>query len=140
MRTILILLSTLRVYSNFYTRSDPQAIANSILQHHYRSADIEASEIVRLKYNDTFHWLENQAQQFSQFETSKFSGGKLETIAQNEKNPYLSYIKTALNLASTPTSNPWWSMNRFLDTQVSRAVGRIRQTWDAVQNTLIWMQ
>jgi hypothetical protein len=123
------------VYSNFYTRSDPQAIANSILQHHYRSADIEASEIVRLKYNDTFHWLENQAQQFSQFETSKFSGGKLETIAQNEKNPYLSYIKTALNLASTPTSNPWWSMNRFLDTQVSRAVGRIRQTWDAVQNT-----
>lgn len=122
------------IYSNFYTRSDPQTIANSILQHHYRSADLEAAEVMRLRYNDTFNWLEDQAQQFSQFETSKFSGGKLETIAQNEKNPYLSYIKTALNLQSTPTSNPWWSINKFLDNQVSKAVGRIRQTWDGVQS------
>lgn len=119
------------IYSNFYTRTDPKTIANDILQYHYRSADLEAAEIMRLRYGETFDWLENQAQSYSQFETSKFAGGKLETIAQNEKNPYLGYIKTALNLSSTPTSNPWWSLNRFLDNQVSRVVGRVRQAFDA---------
>lgn len=123
------------IYSNFYTRTDPQTIANDILQYHYRSADLEAAEIVRLRYGEVFDWLENQAQSYSQFETSKFAGGKLETIAQNEKNPYLSYIKTALNLSSTPTSNPWWSLNKFLDNQVSRAVGKMRQAWNAAKNT-----
>lgn len=118
------------IYSNFYTRSDPQVIANDILQYHYRSADLEAAEIMRLRYGEAFDWLENQAQSYSQFETSKFAGGKLETIAQNEKNPYLSYIKTALNLSSTPTSNPWWSLNKFLDNQVSRFTGRVRQMFD----------
>lgn len=122
------------VYSNFYTRSDPQAIANDILQYHYRSADLESAEIMRLRYGEVFDWLENQAQSYSQFETSKFTGGKLETIAQNEKNPYLSYIKTALNLSSTPTSNPWWSLNKFLDSQVSRFVGRTRQVFDATKS------
>lgn len=118
------------IYSNFYTRTDPQVIANDILQYHYRSADLEAAEIMRLRYGEAFDWLENQAQSYSQFETSKFAGGKLETIAQNEKNPYLSYIKTALNLSSTPTSNPWWSLNKFLDNQVSKVVGRMRQAFD----------
>jgi hypothetical protein len=122
------------IYSNFYTRSDPQAIVNDILQYHYRSADLEAAEIMRLRYGEAFDWLENQAQSYSQFETSKFAGGKLETITQNEKNPYLSYIKTALNLSSTPTSNPWWSLNKFLDNQVSRAVGRMRQAFDAAKS------
>jgi hypothetical protein len=121
------------IYSNFYTRTDPQTIANDILQYHYRSADLEAAEIMRLRYGEVFDWLENQAQSYSQFETSKFAGGKLETIAQNEKNPYLSYIKTALNLSSTPTSNPWWSLNKFLDQQVSKFVGRVRQAWDTTK-------
>ena len=127
-------LASKGIYSNFYTRSDPQTIANDILQYHYRGADLEAAEIMRLRYGEVFDWLENQAQSYSAFETSKFAGGKLETIAQNEKNPYLSYIKVALNLSSVPTSNPWWSMNKFLDQQVSRAVGKIRQAWDGAQS------
>lgn len=121
------------IYSNFYTRSDPQVIANDILQYHYRSADLEASEIMRLRYGEVFDWLENQAESYSRVEASKFGGGRYETIAQNEKNPYLSYIKTALNLSSVPTSNPWWSLNKFLDNQVSKFVGRLRQVWDGAQ-------
>lgn len=122
------------IYSNFYTRSDPQVIANDILQYHYRSADLEAAEIMRLKYGEVFDWLENQAESYAALESSKFASSRYDKISQNEKNPYISYIKVALNLSSTPTTNPWWSLNKFLDNQVSRAVGRIRQTWDAAKS------
>lgn len=121
------------IYSNFYTQTDANKTVNDILQYHYRAADTEAADLMRLRYADAFDWLENQAGQYSRLETSKFGGGKLETIAQNEKNPYISYIKTALNLSSTPTSNPWYSLNKFIDEQGSRFVGRVRQTFDAAK-------
>jgi len=119
------------IYSNFYTQTDPKKIVNDILGYHYRAADMEAADLMRLRHGEVFDWLENQAQGHSALESSKFQGGKLETIAQNEKNPYISYIKTALNLPSTPTSNPWWSLNKFIDTQGSKVVGQVRQAFDS---------
>lgn len=119
------------IYSNFYTQTDVNKTVNDILQYHYRAADGEAADLMRLRYADAFDWLENQANSYSKLETSKLEGGKLETIAQNEKNPYISYVKTALNLSSTPTSNPWWSLNKFIDDQGSRFVGRVRQAFDS---------
>jgi len=118
------------IFSNFYTETDPNKIVDTILQYHYRSAEVEASEIMRLKFNSQFNWLENQANAYSALESSKFGGGKIGTIQQNEKNPYISYIKTALNLSSTPTSNPWWSLNKWLDNSVSALVGRVRNSFD----------
>lgn len=119
------------IYSNFYTQTDPKKIVNDVLQYHYRAADGEAADLMRLRHGEVFDWLENQAGGYSSLESSKFGGGKLDTIAQNEKNPYISYIKTALNLPSTPTSNPWWSLNKFIDTQGSKVVGQVRQAFDA---------
>lgn len=122
------------IYSNFYSRSDAQVISNDALQFHYRSADLEAAEIMRLRYNEAFDWLENQAESFATLESSKFGAARYDKIVQNEKNPYVSYIKTALNLPSTPTSNPWWSLNKFLDAQVSRGVARINGVWNAAKS------
>lgn len=122
------------IYSNFYTQTNPQKVVDDFLQYHYRSADIESADIMRLRHEGAFDWLENQAVGHSALETSKFGGGikTMDGIAQNEKNPYVSYIKTALNLPSTPTSNPWWSMNKFIDDQGSKLVGRVRQTFDSL--------
>lgn len=121
------------IYSNFYTETDSKKIVNDILQSHYRAADVDATDIIRLRYGDVFDWLENQAKGYSELEASKFGGGKIETIQQNEKNPYISYIKTALDLSSTPTSNPWWSMNKFIDDQGSKVVGQVRQAFDSAR-------
>jgi hypothetical protein len=122
------------IYSNFFTRTDPQAIADSILQHHLRADAVIASETMRLKYSDVFNWLEDQGESYAKFTSSKFQGGKLETIEHSEKNPYVGYIKTALNINSTPNSNPWYSFNRFLDNQVSRLVGKVRDAFDTAKS------
>src|SRR5207249_3226460 len=81
------------IYSNFYTQTDPKKIVNDMLQYHYRAADVEAAELMRLRHGDVFNWLEDQAAQYSNIESSRFRGASLETIQQNEKNPYISYIK-----------------------------------------------
>jgi hypothetical protein len=122
------------IYSNFYTQTDPDKIVNDVLQYHYRASDAAQSDIMRLRYGEVFDWLENQAGAYSNVESSQFKRASVETIQQNEKNPFMSYIKTALNLPSTPTSNPWWSLNKFIDTQGSSMVGRVRQTFDAIKN------
>lgn len=122
------------IYSNFYTQTDPDKIVNDVLQYHYRASDAAQADIMRLRYGEVFNWLENQAGSYSNIEASKFGGMSTEKIQQNEKNPFISYIKTALNLTSTPTSNPWWSLNKFIDTQGSSMVGRVRQTFDAAKS------
>jgi hypothetical protein len=122
------------IYSNFYTQTDPKKIVNDTLQYHYRQSDMEAADLMRLRHGEVFNWLEDQASAFSNIESSQFKGASIEKIQQNEKNPYISYIKTALDLSSVPTSNPWWSLNKFLDTQVSKVVGQARQAFDAAKS------
>lgn len=124
------------IYSNFYTQTDPKKIVNEFLQYHYRAGDLASADLMRLRHGAAFDWLENQAVNHSALETSKFGGGIKTTdgIAQNEKNPYISYIKVGLNLPSIPTSNPWWSLNKFIDEQGSKLVGRVRQTFDSAKS------
>lgn len=122
------------IYSNFYTQTDPDKIVNDVLQYHYRAADAAQNDLMRLRYGEVFNWLEDQAGSYSNIESSQFRGASIEKIQQNEKNPFISYIKTALNLSSTPTSNPWWSLNKFIDTQGSAMVGRVRQAFDGLKS------
>jgi hypothetical protein len=122
------------VYSNFYTRSNPEEIVSSLLNHHVNGARLEAMDLMRMKYNAEFNYLEQQAGKYSEIEASKFGSSKLESIAQTEKNPYISYVKTALDISSSAKDSPWKSLNTFLDTQVSKAVGRINQTYDAAKS------
>ena len=119
------------IYSNFYTQTDPKKIVDSVLQYHYRQADLHSAELMRLRYGKEFNWLEDQANSYSSIESSKLAPGSIAKIQENEKNPYISYIKTGLNLSSVPTSNPWWTLNKFLDNQVSKVVGQARQVFDA---------
>jgi hypothetical protein len=119
------------VYSNFYTQTNTQKIVDDVLSTHVRSAEMQAKDLMRVKYNSEFAWLEKQADEFSKIESSKFGSSRFEAVKQEEKNPYISYIKTALAMSSSEKSGIWKSTNTFLDETVSRAVGKINNLWDS---------
>jgi len=121
------------IYSEFYTKTDPQKIVNDALQQHLREDDVLAMELMRAKNQKAFDYLEDQGKAYSRIEASKF-GGSIARVEKSEKNPYLSYIKTALNISKASESSMIHSANKFLDESVSRAVGAVRDVFSKARN------
>jgi hypothetical protein len=120
------------VYSDYFLKTDPQAVIDEFNNYHARKIDTQTRELVRAKYQPQFDWLEQQARFYGNFDTSKF-GGNIAKLEATAKNPYLSYIKTALNL-SRANENPLWnSINMAADTAVSRVVGKIQSIFQDVK-------
>lgn len=113
------------IFSEYYTKTDPQKIVNDILQQHLRQDDILATELVRMKNQPAFSWLEDQGKQFTKIEASKF-GSSLSRIEKEGKNPYTDYIKTALNVSKASEYPLLYSINRTLDSAVSGVMEKIR--------------
>jgi hypothetical protein len=118
------------IYSNYFAKTDPQAVVDDYIQHHARLIDTDARELVRSKYSSQFDWLEDQAKSFSRVETSKF-GGNFKQLENQAKNPYLSYIKTALNLSRVQEAPLWYNINRYADQAVSILVEKVQNIWGA---------
>lgn len=116
------------IYSEFHTKTDPQKIVNDILQQHLREDDVLAMELMRAKNQKAFDFLEDQGKAYSRVESSRF-GGSIARVEAAEKNPYLSYIKTALDISKASESSLLYSFNKFLDTSVSRAVGAVKDVF-----------
>ena len=116
------------IYSNYFTKTDPQAVVDEFTRHHTKLIDTEVRETIRAKYQSAFDWWEDQAANYSRVTTSKFGGnfGKLEAEG---KNPYLSYIKTALNLSRINENPLWYAANQTVDKAVSKVVGAIDDIW-----------
>ena len=112
------------IYSNYFTKTDPQAVVDEYVQHHNRLIDTDVREAVRGKYQAAFNWWEDQAKAYSRIETSKF-GGNFAKLESEGKNPYLSYIKTALNISRVNESPLWYAANVTADKAVSKVVGVI---------------
>lgn len=121
------------IYSEFYTKTDPQKIINDIVQQHLREDDVLAMELMRAKNQKAFDFLEDQGKAYSRVEGSKFGGASISSLEREGKNPYLDYIKTALDISKAPESQLLYSFNKFLDTSVSRAVGAIGDVWKAAK-------
>lgn len=118
------------VNSQFFTKTDPQKIVNDILQQHLRQDDITASELIRMKYQPAFDWLEDQGKQFSQIESSQY-GGSLARVEKFGKNPYTDYIKTALDVSKASEFPLLYGANRALDSAVSKVYGQVSKLWDS---------
>lgn len=122
------------IYSDYFLKTDPEAVINDFNNYHARKIDTQTRDLVRAKYQPQFDYLEQQARQYGNLDTSKF-GGNIAKLEATAKNPYLSYIKTALNL-SRANENPLWnSVNMAADTAVSRVVDRIQNIWRDVKGT-----
>jgi hypothetical protein len=118
------------IYSEHFTKTDPQKVINDILQQHLREDDVLAMELMRAKNQKVFDFLEDQGKAYSRVESSKFQGS-VARAEQTGKNPYLSYIKTALDISKAPESQLLYGFNKFLDESVSKAVGAIRDVWNS---------
>ena len=59
--------------------------------------------------------------QYSKTATSKFAS-KRELIEQTSDNPYLNYIKTALDISKVSENPLIYGFNKMLDTATSKAV------------------
>lgn len=121
------------IYSDYFIKTDPQKVLDEFVNHHARAIDIDVREVVRAKYQAPFDWLEDQASAYSRVSTSRF-GGNFSKLEQEGKNPYLSYIKTALNLSRVNENPLWYSFNKTLDEAVSKAVGKFNELWGSAKS------
>lgn len=112
------------INSQFFPKTDPQKIVDSVLQHHFRGDDITAIELMRMKYQPTFDWLEDQGKQFSKIESSQY-GSTLSRTEKYGKNPYTDYTKTALDVSKASEFNLLYSANRGIDKAVSNVYGMV---------------
>lgn len=116
------------IYSNYFTKTDAQAVADEYLRHHNRLIDTDIRETIRAKYQAAFDWWEDQAKAYSRVETSRF-GGNFQKLEAEGRNPYLSYIKTALNISRINENPLWQAANVTADKLVSNVVDRIEGIW-----------
>jgi len=112
------------INSQFYTKTDPQKIVNDILNYHLRQDDVTAVELVRMKYQKAFDWLEDQGRQFTTVESSRY-GNALSSVEKFGKNPYTDYTKTALDVSKASEYSLLYSANRAIDKAVSNVYGSI---------------
>lgn len=120
------------IYSDYYIKTDPQRVINDYLDYHTRKIDTQTRELVRAKYQPQFDWLEDQAGYYSKYDTSKI-GGNIDKLEATAKNPYLSYIKTALNLSRANENPLWYSVNKAADSAVSTVVDKVRGLWEGIK-------
>jgi len=120
------------IYSDYYLKTDPQAIVKDFEDYHARKIETQTRELVRAKYQPQFDWLEDQARYYGAFDTSKI-GGNIAALEATAKNPYFSYIKTALNLSRANENPLWYSVNKAADGAVSQVVSKISDIWDGMK-------
>lgn len=120
------------INSQFFTKTDPQKIIDDILQQHLRADNVTAAELVRMKYQPAFDWLEDQGKQFSSIESSQY-GNALKNAENYSKNPYTDYIKTALDISRASEYPLLYSANRAIDNLTSNAYDKIQQLWTAAK-------
>ena len=123
------------VFSNFYSKTDPQKIVNDLLKQHLRDDDILAVELMRAKNQRAFDWLEDQGRAYTKIEASRF-GSSLSRIEQTGKNPYTDFTKTALDISKVSEHPLLYAFNKTLDDAVSKGVGAIRDTFNEWKNPL----
>lgn len=122
------------INSQFFPQTDPQTIVNKILNFHLKGQDVLSRELVSGKFDTEFSELSRLGEQFSSLTNSKYAS-KYQDLADITKNPYLSYLKTALNISQTSEIPLLASINKVLDATVSKAFNGIGAALGSVKNT-----
>jgi hypothetical protein len=121
------------INSQFFTKTDPQKIVDDILRYHTRADDVTAVELVRMKYQPAFDWLEDQGKQFSSVESSRY-GNALSNVEKFGKNPYTDYTKTALDVSKASEYSLLYNANKELDRAVSRVYGSVSKVFEGAKS------
>jgi len=106
------------INSQFIPQTDPVLIAQKIQNFHHRGDDILARELVSMKLDKEFTELRRLGEQYTNISASKYAN--TQRYAEDVvKNPYMNYIKTALDISSVKEYPLLVSLNNLLDSAFS---------------------
>lgn len=117
------------INSQFFQQTDPVKIANDFLNWHLNQDRTLAKTVVSAKFDPEFSQIRRTAEQYGLTNTSRY-GDAYSDIKDVTKDPFLSYIKTALNINQQSDYPMLRGLNTILDQKFSQAinsVGRIFQ-------------
>ena len=121
------------INSQFFPMTDPEKIVQQIKDFHLRGQDVLARELVNMKYQTEFSELRRLSEQFNIQNASKY-GSSFRYAEDAPKNPYLDYIKTALNISRTSEHPLWQGLNDKLDRAVSTTWNTIGSVFDRARS------
>lgn len=120
------------IYSDYFLKTDPEAVIDDYMKYHQRQITAQTTDLVRAQYQPQFDWLEQQARISGGFQTSRI-GSNTALLEQSAKNPYLGYIKTGLDLSRANEHPLWTSINKAADSAVSSVVDKVQALWKDVK-------
>jgi len=122
------------VSSPYVVSTDPRKIADDLISWHMDRTSGLVRESVSAKYEVAFEELLRLGKQSTNIATSKFSDSILmEYVDELVKNPYNTYIKTALDIRNN--DYPWMvKINRMADEAISRVSKKVRTAFFANKN------
>lgn len=123
-------LSRSGVSSDFIPKTDPKLIADQLLQWHIEKDNQLARYVTATKYSKEFAELRDLAESNTNLATSKVGATSLTKFVEGKvANPYVDYIKTGLDIASTDQVPIWTAVNNFTDRKVSEYWGAVSKLW-----------
>lgn len=100
-------------------RTDGDFLATELMDWHNRQARGYVSDVITTKYETSFRELEAMGRIFGGAETSRYSD--MFTMALSQKsNPYVEYVKTALNVSNMGEYATLTNINQAMDGVVTR--------------------
>lgn len=119
------------IMSEFFTKTDPQKIINDTLQQHLRDDDILAREMMRARHQAAFDYLADQGEAYAKY-SGKIGSSPAKAAAES-KNPYMDYVKTALDVSKISEYPILNSFNKALDGAVSKVMAEVGDIWNGVK-------
>jgi len=113
-------LQSAGIRSNFFPDTDPQRIADDLLQHHIRQEHTVLREAMATKFQKFIGEMEKQGKLFAtEHGSSTDHISKLSVSTTN--NPYMAQVKSLFDISRLEDAPDWWlSVNQQLDKSVSQ--------------------
>ena len=120
--------------ASFIVSTDPKKIVDDALSWHLQRETGMVREAISAKYEVQFEELRRLGDEATNIETSKFSDQSLLTFAEESvKNPFGSYIKTALAVKDNASYPIWNNINTAADRAVSRVQKAVGEAFYATK-------
>ena len=117
----------------FFQKTDPSKIAADFMEHHVRGESVFARELINAKFEKEFTELRRLGEQYTNVASSKY-GSNVRTAENVTKNPYLNYVKTALDISQMSEYPLLQGFNTIMDKSFSRAFTSISEAWTSVKS------
>lgn len=120
------------INSQFIPITDPVQIADNFTIWHKKQARMFNADLIGTKYEQAFKELEAKGREFSRLNEATYTSlGQLATEAVD--NPYVNYIKTALNISREADYPMLNFINKGSDAWISRLWNQAESLWSGVR-------